>query len=204
MSRGKYIVVEGGEGCGKTMQAELLHNYLLREKNLPCYLGREPGGVKSAEEMRNILKHNPEDISPTGELFGFEFARAEFFDKIVIPKLNQGINVISDRSGYSTEAYQGYGGGVKLEWIQLMNKIAMKGIQPDIAFIIDIEPKVGLDKEIVKDRISARGIEYHERVRKGYLEIVLNNLDRCKLINYIPDDAIEMQKKIRGCIDKIL
>lgn len=104
MGAGKYIVIEGGEGCGKTTQAELLFNYL-KEKNIPCYLGREPGGVKSAEEMRKILKHNSEDISPIGELFGFEFARAEFFDKILIPKLKEEINVISDRSGYSTEAY---------------------------------------------------------------------------------------------------
>lgn len=172
MPRGKYIVIEGGEGCGKTYQAELLYNYLLREKGLPCFLGREPGGIKSAEEMRNILKHNTEDISPTGELFGFLFARAEFFDKIVLPKLNQGTNIISDRSGYSTEAYQGYGGGVKLEHIQLMNKIAMRGVEPDIAFIIDIDPKIGLDKEIVKDRFSAKGLKYHERIRKGYLDIV--------------------------------
>jgi dTMP kinase len=157
MPLGKYIVIEGPEGGGKTLQAELLYNYLLRDKKIQCHFGREPGGIKAAEEMRAILKHNSEDICAEGELFGFEFARAEFFDKIVIPKLNQGINVISDRSGYSTEAYQGYGGGLNLEWIRLMNHIAMRGIQPDLAFIIDINPKIGLAKEVVKDRISARG-----------------------------------------------
>ena len=204
MPFGKYLVIEGGEGCGKTTHAELLYNYFLREKKIPCYLGREPGGIKSAEEMREILKHNKESISSIGEVFGFEFARAEYFDKIIFPKLNQGINVISDRSGYSTEAYQGYGGKVKLEWIQLMNRIAMKGINPDIAFIIDIEPSQGLEKETVKDRFSEKGIEYHERVRKGFLEIVMNNLDRCVVINYIPNNAIEMQKQIREHVDKIL
>lgn len=202
--RGKYIVIEGGEGCGKTIHAEMLYDYFLKEKKLPCFLGREPGGIKSAEEMRNILKHNSEDISPEGELFGFEFARAEFFDKIVIPKLNQGINIISDRSGYSTKAYQGYGGHVKLEWIELMNHIAMRGIKPDLAFIIDIDPEVGLAKEVVKDRISARGLEYHQRVRHGYREIVMNNLDRCVLINYIPNGAEKMQKQIRKKIDLLI
>ena len=111
MKRGKYIVIESGEGGGKTTQAELLVQYL-SEKNIPCHLGREPGGIKAAEEMRNILKHNPEDISSISELFGFEFARTVFFDKIVIPYLNEGVTIISDRSGYSTLAYQGYGGGV--------------------------------------------------------------------------------------------
>ena len=193
--------MEGPEGCGKTLQAKLLHQYF-SEKNIPCYLGREPGGIKAAEEMREILKHNKEDISPIGEVFGFEFARAEFFDKIVLPKLKEGINVISDRSGYSTLAYQGYGGGVDVGWIKFMNQMAMKGIQPDIAFIIDINPNVGLAKEVVKDRFSRKGIEYHERVRKGFLEITLDNLDKCKIIDYIPSNPEKMQRQIREYIER--
>lgn len=202
MPRGKYIVIEGGEGCGKTTQTELLYDYL-KGKNLPCFLGREPGGIKAAEEMREILKHNKENISPTGEVFGFEFARAEFFDKIVVPRLNEGTSVISDRSGYSTIAYQGYGGGVKIDWIKSMNKIAMQGIQPDLAVIIDIDPLVGLEKETIKDRFSKKGIEYHKRVRQGFLDITLDNLDRCKVINYIPNGIIEMQMQIRRDADKL-
>jgi len=200
MERGKYFVIDGGEGCGKTMQAELLFNYL-KEKKIPCYLGREPGGIKAAEEMRNILKHNSEDISSIGELFGFEFARAEFFDKIVIPKLNEGINVISDRSGYSTIAYQGYGGNVKIEWIELMNRIAMTGIKPDIAFIIDINPEQGLEKELVKDnRFSNKGIEYHKRVRQGYLDVAENNKN-CVLIKYRLNGIEDMQQQIRNYVE---
>jgi dTMP kinase len=204
MKRGNYFVIEGGEGCGKTTQAEMLYNFL-KEKNVPCYLGREPGGIKSAEEMRNILKHNKEDISPIGELFGFEFARAEYFDKVVIPKLNEGITVISDRSGYSTLAYQGYGGGVDLEQIVLMNKIATRNIEPDVAFIIDINPEEGLAKELVKDnRFSEKGLEYHKRVRQGYLDIANENEnENCVLVKYIPDGAEEMQSQIRWIISLI-
>lgn len=196
MSRGSYIVIEGGEGCGKTTQAELLHNYL-KEKNIACYLGREPGGIKAAEEMRKILKHNKEDISPIGELFGFEFARTEFFDKIIIPKLDTGINVISDRSGYSTIAYQGYGGGIDLDCIKLMNNISMKGIKPDITFIIDIDPGLGLEKEVVKDRFSEKGLEYHKRVRQGFLDIAKPNSKRCVIIQYQEGNPDKMQNEIR-------
>lgn len=200
MKRGKYIVIEGGEGCGKTTQTEMLYNYF-KKKNIPCYMGREPGGVKSAEEMRLILKNNPENISPLGEVFGFEFARAEFFDKIVIPNLNKGINVISDRSGYSTLAYQGYGGGVDLDWIRYMNNLAMKGTKPDIAFIIDINPVEGLAKETVKDRFSNKELEYHKRVRHGFLEIASQNHDRCVVIDYIPNGAEKMHEQIKLLID---
>jgi len=202
MEKGKYIIIEGGEGCGKTTQTELLFNYL-KEKNIQCYLGREPGGVKAAEEMRNILKHNSEDISPIGELFGFEFARAEFFDKVIIPKLKNGISVISDRSGYSTIAYQGYGGGVDIETIKTMNNFATQGIQPDVTFIIDINPEQGLEKELIKDnRFSKKGLTYHNKVRKGYLETA--SLDpRCVIINYIPNQPEEMQKNIRMYVNNL-
>jgi len=201
MKRGKYIIIEGGEGCGKTTQAEMLYNYLV-EKNISCYLGREPGGVKAAEEMRTILKDKENDISPIGELFGFEFARAEFFDKVVIPRLNSGFSVITDRSGYSTEAYQGYAGGVDLEQIRLMNKIATKGIEPDLAVIIDIDSKKGLEKEVVKDRFSAKGPEYHKRVREGFLEVAKSN-PHCVKIDYIENGKDEMQNQIRGYVDKL-
>jgi dTMP kinase len=201
MARGNFFVIEGCEGCGKTTQAEMLYNFL--KEKIPCHLGREPGGIKSAEEMRNILKHNKEDISPIGELFGFEFARAEYFDKVVIPKLNQGITVISDRSGYSTLAYQGYGGGVDLEQIKLMNKIATRNLEPDVAFIIDINPEEGLEKELVKDnRFSEKGLEYHQRVRQGYLDIAKEN-ENCVLIKYIPNGTEDMQRQIRFVISLI-
>jgi len=202
MKRGKYIVIEGGEGCGKTYQSDLLFQELSK-RGVNCFLGREPGGIKSAEEMRQILKHNPEDISPIGELFGYEFARAEFFDKIVIPKLNEGTTIISDRSGYSTLAYQGYAGKVNLNWIKQMNRIATRGIKPDLAFIIDINPEIGLSKEVVKDRFSAKGLEYHQKVRQGYLEVARSNPEICNVIEYIPNGAWEMHLDIRNYVNKL-
>ena len=208
MKKGKYIVIEGGEGCGKTTQAELLETYL-KEKDIPCYFGREPGGIKAAEEMRQILKHNSEDISSITEVFGFEFARAVFFDRIVIPKLEEGINVISDRSGYSTVAYQDYGGGVDIEKIKTLNDIATFGIRPNLGIIIDINPELGLTKEVVKDRFSAKGLEYHKRVREGYQNLNIWFPDNCghntkiKVIDYIPNGIEEMQNQIRRYVNEL-
>jgi len=198
--KGKYFIIEGGEGCGKSTQAEMLYEFLKRKK-IPCYIGREPGGIESAEEMRKILKNKNYDICSRAELFGFEFARAEFFDKIIIPKLHEGINIIADRSGYSTIAYQGFGGGLDIGMIRTMNSIATDETSPDFTFIIDIDPEIGLNKEVVKDRFSAKGMEYHKKVREGFLDIARGHYGiKCKIINYIPNGKDEMHKQIRGYV----
>lgn len=200
--RGKYIVLEGGEGSGKSTQAKLLFDWMIN-LGVPCYLGREPGGVPAAEEMRTILKNPEYHISSIGEVFGFAFARAEFFDQVVMPNLNNGINVISDRSGFSTEAIQGYGGGVPLEQIKYINKIAMRNIRPDLAILIDIDPVIGLKREIESCRISQKGLEFHKRVRMGHLKICRENPDIYHLIYYRENDAEGMQDEIRTHVKRL-
>ncbi len=200
--RGKLIVIEGGEGCGKTTQAERLWKYL-SESGLEVYAGREPGGVEPAEEMRRILKNREYSISPIGELFGFNFARSEFYNRVVIPNLTSGINVILDRSGWSTEAYQGYAGGVDLNIIRQMNRISTRGVDPDLGIIIDVDPLTGLSKESEKDRISARGLEYHLKVREGFLKIAMTNA-RCKVVSYREGDVDGMQEEIREHVKAVL
>jgi len=202
MKRGKLIVIEGGEGCGKTTQAELLNEYFL-ERNLPVYLGREPGGVAPAEDMRLILKNKNYEISPIGELFGFNFARSEFYDKIVIPNLEKGINTILDRSGWSTEAYQGYAGGIELETIKKLNEISTRNTKQDLGIIIDIDPEVGLKKEIEKDRISQKGLEYHKKVREGFLDICKKN-ENCFVVDYKEGDIERMQEEIKIYVDPVI
>lgn len=195
--KGKYIVIEGGEGCGKTTQAKLLFNYL-NNLNIPCYFGREPGGVEPAEEVRKILKNSNYKIDSVSELFGFAFARSLFFQEKVTPILEEGKNFISDRSGFSTLAYQGYAGGVPIEDIELINKIAMRNIKPDLAIIIDINPLKGLEKEIEKDRFGKKGIEYHNQVREGFLKIAKKYPEICRVINYKEKGIDTMQEQIRN------
>lgn len=201
MVRGKLIVIEGGEGSGKTTHCKLLYEFLSK-RNINCHLGREPGGVESAEDMRKILKNTKYNISPIGELFGFCFARSEFYNEIVIPQLNSGINVILDRSGWSTEAYQGYAGNVSREHITTLSNLATRGINPNIGVIIDVDPITGLEKESEKDRFSEKGLDYHNKVRNGYLEIAKR--ENCFLIDYIPNGLESMQDQIRSYVlDKL-
>jgi len=202
MQRGKYIVIEGGEGCGKTTQAELLYNWLKKLKVL-CYFGREPGGVAPAEEMRKILLNSSYQIDPISELFGFAFARSIFFEKIVIPKMEKGIHFISDRSGFSTKAHQGYAGGVSFRIIDFVNQVAMRNIRPDLGIIIDIDPSIGLKKEIEKNRFGEKGLEYHQKVRRGFLEIAKSN-PNCRLINYRKGGIEEMQEGMRCYVAELL
>jgi len=167
METGKYILFEGGEGCGKSTQAKLLKNYFDR-KGINCVLGREPGGIGVAENIRKILLDKKNNISEITELFLFEAARTEFFSQFVKPNLKMGINLIADRSGYSTEAYQGWAGGIDLGLIKMLNDRATFGIKPDLTFIIDIDPEKGLGKEKNPDRFASKGIEYHVKVREGF------------------------------------
>lgn len=183
MKRGHYITIEGGEGCGKTTQAKLLFEYLTNKK-IKCSLCREPGGVESAEEIRKIVLNKDYSLSNITELFLFEASRAEFFSNKVIPSVNEGTTIITDRSGYSTEAYQGYGGRISLELIKNLNALATFGLKPDLAFIIDINPMVGLEKQVVKDRFADKGLDYHKKVNEGYLKIAKQEPERFVVIPY--------------------
>ncbi len=193
--RGAYIILEGGEGCGKSTQTKLLHDYLTK-KGILCVQSREPGGVKEAEAIREILLDKRYNLDSVTELFLFEAARTEFFKQEVIPNLIKGVTVISDRSGYSTEAYQGYAGGIALKIIKLLNELATFKVKPDLAFMIDIKAKNGLKKENNADRFAAKGLEYHKKVNKGYRKIAEQNPGRCIKIDYITNGEEKMHKEI--------
>lgn len=202
MERGKYIVIEGGEGCGKTTQTRDLWSYLLTQ-NIHCVNLREPGSVEVAEKIREILLNDKHDIDPITELFLFEAARTEFFKDALIPHLEGGVWIVSDRSGYSTEAYQGYAGGLDLGLIRELNKRATFGIEPDLTFIIDVPSSKGLEKEVSKDRFAKKGPEYHARVNQGYLEIAKRD-SNIVLIPYLEGDAGGMQAEIRNYVNERL
>jgi len=203
MKKGNYILLEGGEGCGKSTQAKLLYEYFLRNE-IECVLSREPGGIKESEEIRKILLNPENNLSNIGELFLFEAARTEFFAQLVKPTLEKGTSLIADRSGYSTEAYQGYAGGIGLNLIRKLNDMATLGIKPDLTFIIDIDPEKGLKKEKNPDRFASKGLEYHIKVREGFLDIAKNNPETCILIHYRNREINETQKIIRDYVNERL
>ena len=187
-SRGLFITFEGGEGCGKTTQIQMLVdriNYLTLK---PFVVTREPGGVPAAELIREILiKGDAETWRPATEGLLISAARNEHVEQIIRPALAQNRLVISDRFVDSTIVYQGIVGGVSADDIAAMNKIACGDIYPDVTIILDIDSQIGLARAKLRgdgeDRFEAKGHIYHENVRAGFLEIAANEPSRCVVID---------------------
>jgi len=195
MSKGFFITFEGGEGSGKTTQSELLYNNL-KQKGLNVTRTREPGGTILAESIREILLKGEKDkMSSLTELYLFAAARRDHIDNIIEPSLKNNEIVICDRFIDSTTAYQGYAGNIDLDLINSINNFTIGSIIPNITYIFDIDPNIGLKRSInttsEEIRFEEKDIGYHKKIRSGFLEIAKNNSDRCIVI-----DAEQELKKI--------
>jgi dTMP kinase len=188
--KGKLIVLEGGEGVGKTTQIKLLFDYL---KTYSCVFqelqktGRftdvvttiEPGGSNICSQIRSVILqsyHEPYDelVDSKTELLLYAADRAQHVNKVLKPALEEGCLVLCDRYIYSTIAYQGYGRGVDLDLIHQLNEIATDGLTPDLTIWLDANPSVALkrvSKRGAVDRIEDEKLEFHEKVRYGYQTI---------------------------------
>jgi dTMP kinase len=184
--RGFFISFEGIEGTGKTTQARLLSERLV-EKDYEVILTQEPGGTVIGNRIREILLHvDHKEMSYMTELLLYNAARAQHFSEKVLPALNQGKVVITDRFTDSTVAYQGYGRGIDIQLIMSINSIATGGIKPDITLLFDLDIETGLkrNKGINKvDRLELEDIEFHKKVREGYLQIAEKEPDRIKIVD---------------------
>ncbi|CUT06825.1 dTMP kinase [Candidatus Kryptonium thompsonii] len=170
-----FITFEGVDLCGKTTQAEILVQKL-KNSGFDVVFLREPGGTKISELIRNILLDSQnKEMDPITELFLFSASRAQLVREIIIPSLNSGKIVVCDRFYDSTLAYQGYGRGIEIEKIKIVNELASGGLVPDLTFLIDIPVDEIYKRKKEKygdfDRMERSGVEFYERVRKGYLEI---------------------------------
>lgn len=174
--RGFFITLEGIDGTGKSTQARLLAAKL-QEQGMSTVLTREPGGTPVAEKIREILlTESGEKISPPGEALLYAAARAQHVSVVIRPALAEGKVVICERFTDSTLAYQGYGSGLDLDLIRKANAIATEGLVPDLTFLLDIETREGWNRiqrrnNGKNDRMEAKGVEFLERVRRGYLEL---------------------------------
>ena len=183
MTKGLFITFEGGDGCGKTTQIKLLDEYL-RNKGYETLLTREPGSKGLGIKLREILLNYDGEVSPRAESFLFLADRAQHVDCIIKPALEKGIIVLCDRHTDSTVAYQGYGRGLDLEQIYKLNEIATNGLKPDLTIVLDVDvetsqKRVGSEK----DRMESAGVEFFERVRKGFLEIAKLEPKRVKVVD---------------------
>ena len=202
MEKGLFITFEGGDGCGKTTQIELLDKYL-RERGYKTLITREPGAKGLGTKLRDILLNYDGEVSSVCESFLFLADRAQHVDCIIKPAVKNGVIVLCDRHADSTVAYQGYGRGIDLEKVHYLNNIATGGLKPDLTVVLDVDVETSMQrvgKE--KDRMESAGIEFFERVRRGFLEIAKNEPERVKVIS--SSDTIEnIHKKIKALVDKL-
>ena len=182
--KGKFITFEGSEGCGKSTQSRLLLEYF-SSRGIPSRLVREPGGVAVSEQIRTILldKANTR-MNPECETLLYMAARAQMVEEAVLPELRAGTVLVCDRFLDSTLAYQGYGCGVDPAAIRMMGDFAVRGLVPDLTFLLDLDIEEGLRRRGgERDRIELRSLEYHNRVRQGYLCIAKANPQRVIVID---------------------
>ena len=190
MKRGKLIVFEGIDGSGKSTQVLLL-NQRLTSSGVETHLFREPGGTVLGEKILSILLAKKEitgGMDPVTEFLLFALARRELIRKKLKPLLEQDCIVILDRFGDSSLAYQGYGRGVKLEFIHQVNNEVTDGIQPSRVFLLDIDPELAMKRiDGGDDRMEKGGIDFFRRVRDGYLEIARTQPEQYHIVDAAKD-----------------
>ncbi len=180
-----FITFEGIEGSGKSTQAKLLYEWFL-DRGRRVVLTREPGGTEAAERIRDlILREWEESFPPFSELCLYLAARGFHVKNLIKPSLSEGAVVICDRFSDSTLAYQGYGRGLDLELIKKMNREVTEGIKPDLTFLIDVPVEVGLERigKRRRDRIEGESLEFHRRVRRGFLDIAGKEPERVVVVD---------------------
>ena len=196
MRKGLFITFEGLEGCGKTTQAKMLFDFLIKQK-IPSIYTKEPGGTKIGDKIRKILLDQKNDgMDYKTEMLLFLASRAENVRLIILPALEEGKIVISDRFYDSTTAYQGCGRGIDLEIIKNLNSLVGGKAIPDLTFILDIDPYEGLrrsasfgnshemrfEEEFLNKKIIG-GKLFLERVRHGYYQLSHEETGRIKIID---------------------
>lgn len=177
---GFLINFEGGEGCGKTSQIPFLVEYL-RQRSFGVYPTREPGGTSIGEQIREVIHSlRNTEMHPRTETLLFQAARAQLVEQEIKPSLDKGLIVICDRFFDSTMAYQGFGHGQDIVSINRLVEYATGGLTPDLTILLDVDVETGLKRKKDKaewNRLDAYEIEFHQRVRAGYLKMAEADID---------------------------
>jgi len=213
MEKGFLLTLEGPEGSGKSTHSKLLASYLT-QKGIKIYCTREPGSTALGEKMRQLLlSPMHKNMSIRTELLLYEAARAQHVDEIIIPALGKNITVICDRFYDATFAYQGYGREIDLDIIKNINDFAVNKIKPDLTILLDIDVRTGLEKSShlskdsflrgESDRIEQEDIEFHKRVREGYLNLAKREPERIKVV-MVKDEISKTQLEIQRYVDDLL
>jgi len=204
--RGKFITVEGGEGVGKTtnitfIQKQLSHN------GVQVVLTREPGGTDVAEKIRDLLlAHHDEELDPTAELLLVFAARAQHIKRVIEPALARGNWVLCDRFTDATYAYQGGGRGLNIKHIAQLEALVQDKLQPDVTILLDIEPKIGLERASQRaelDRFEVEPSEFFDKVRESYLDRAQQQPERFRLVD-ASQSLQNVQRQLADILNTVL
>ena len=184
MSRGRLITLEGSEGVGKSTNLDVVCKFL-EEKRIRFTVTREPGGTEIAERIRELLlSETTEIMDGLTELLLMFAARNQHLTRKILPELDQGLWVVSDRFTDASYAYQAFGRSIEIEKVDTLRRLVQDGFNPDLTLLLDVEPDVSRgrisDREL--DRIEKENLEFYQRVRAGYLDLA-EKLERIKLID---------------------
>ena len=184
MSRGRLITLEGSEGVGKSTNLNVVCKFL-EERRIRFTVTREPGGTEIAERIRELLlSETTEIMDGLTELLLMFAARNQHLTRKILPELDQGLWVVSDRFTDASYAYQAFGRSIAIEKVDTLRRLVQDGFNPDLTLLLDVEPDVSRgrisDREL--DRIEKENLEFYQRVRAGYLDLA-EKLERIKLID---------------------
>lgn len=206
-----FITFEGPDGSGKTTQICALYEYL-QARHLPVLVTREPGGTPIGDEIRGVLlSPDNSDMLPSAEILLFSASRAQLVGQVIRPALIAGTIVICDRFADSTLAYQGYGHQLDLLALRAITNFATGGLTPDLTIYLDLSVEEGLKRKLSArsqgrgewNRLDQQNLEFHQRVRDGYLALIAEEPERWLVIDASQAEA-EIQSKIRAQVDQLL
>ncbi len=201
--KGKFIVFEGPDGSGKTTILENVKKYL-NEHDIDYILTREPGGTAISEEIRRILLGNEySEMNHRAEALLYAASRAQLVNEKILPSLEEGRLVISDRYVISSLAYQGYGRGLGIEEVKSINDFATKGLEPDAIIFFQVDPVTVLERKgqnVELDRLENESKSYHQKVYQGYQKVLEKYEDKISVI----DASKSIEEVTKSTINKLL
>ena len=210
----RFLTIEGGDGTGKTTQIRALENYLVSQGK-PCIVTREPGGTELGAMLRRVLlEAGGAPIAPASELFLYLADRAQHVSEVIRPAVAAGKIVLCDRFTDSTLAYQGYGRGLDLGLLRQFNNVADDGTHPDLTLLLDCPVDLGLSRTASRmaksqidapkeDRFEREKLDFHEKVRAGFLALARQEPERFRVIDAAQPPA-KVSLVIREIVDEVL
>lgn len=209
---GAFVTFEGIEGSGKSTQIALLRDHLVRDGRT-VVLTREPGGTSIGDQIRKVLLDPAnKGMDPTAELLLYAASRSQHLREVILPALEKGAVVLCDRFSDATLAYQGYGRGLSIATIGDLDRIVTAGLRPHLTVLLDIDAKAGVGRARGRNaernlqaeaRFENEAIEFHTRVRNGYLALAKAEADRFRLVD-AGGTPEAIHTEVRKIVDKLL